>query len=297
MNNQAKLISKILESRDASLVLEKNINESWFADATDKKLFRFIQQHFSEYQECPSIDVVKENFPTYEPTPCPDSIFYLIDKLTAEKRKQRIVATLGSALEALEKQQDHESALLALQNGMIKLEEDGLNKSNDLEVTKAASTAIADYEWRKSNPGLLGIPTGFNTIDQSTSGLQPGQLVVIIAPPKTGKSTLALQIAINAQLQGHTPMFYSFEMSNSEQLSRYYAMRARISHKRLMTGSLTPEEEAMYYRIVNNIPNMRDKFWFIDSSGGQTVGGIASKIQSKNPDIVFIDGTYLMIDE
>jgi replicative DNA helicase len=92
-------------------------------------------------------------------------------------------------------------------------------------------------------------------------------------------------------------MFYSFEMSNSEQLSRYYAMRSRISHKRLMTGALTPEEEAMYYRIVNNIPNMRDKFWFIDSSGGQTVSGIASKIQSKNPDIVFIDGTYLMIDE
>lgn len=297
MNNQAKLISKIIADRDASLVLEKNVNESWFSDATDKKLFRFIQNHFSEYQECPSLDVIQENFPTYVPVPCDDSVFYLIDKLTAERRKQRIVATLGSALEALEKEQDHESALLALQNGMIKLEEDGLNKSNDLEVTKAAATAIADYEWRKSNPGLLGIPTGFNTIDLSTSGLQPGQLVVIIAPPKTGKSTLALQIAINAQLQGHTPMFYSFEMSNAEQLSRYYAMRSRISHKRLMTGALTPEEEAMYYRIVNNIPNMRDKFWFIDSSGGQTVSGIASKIQSKNPDIVFIDGTYLMIDE
>lgn len=297
MNNQTKLISKILQDRDVSLVLEKNINESWFSDASDKKIFRFIQSHFSSYQECPSLDVIKENFPTYEPFPCSDSIFYLIDKLTAERRKQRIVSTLGSALEALEKEQDHESALLALQNGMIKLEEDGLNKSNDLEVTKAASNAIAEYEHRKNNPGLLGIPTGFNTIDLSTSGLQPGQLVVIIAPPKTGKSTLALQIAINAQLQGHTPMFYSFEMSNAEQLSRYYAMRSRVSHRRLMTGSLSTEEEARYYHSVNNIPNMRDKFWFIDSSGGQTVGGIASKIQSKNPDIVFIDGTYLMIDE
>ncbi|NBQ63396.1 MAG: hypothetical protein EBU40_14090, partial [Proteobacteria bacterium] len=42
---------------------------------------------------------------------------------------------------------------------------------------------------------------------------------------------------------------------------------------------------------------MRDKFWFVDSTNGQTVSAIASKIQSKNPDIVFIDGTYLMIDE
>jgi hypothetical protein len=164
MNNQAKLISKIIADRDASLVLEKNVNESWFSDATDKKLFRFIQSHFSEYQECPSLDVIQENFPTYVPVPCDDSVFYLIDKLTSERRKHRIVATLGSALEALEKEQDHESALLALQNGMIKLEEDGLNKSNDLEVTKAAATAIADYEWRKSNPGLLGIPISQPTI-------------------------------------------------------------------------------------------------------------------------------------
>jgi replicative DNA helicase len=297
MNNQAKLISKIIEDRDASLVFEKNINESWFSDATDKKIFRFIQSHYANYQECPSLEVIVENFPTYEQINCSDSVYYLIDRLTSERRKQRIVSTIGSALESLEREQDHESALLAMQNGLIKLEEDGLNNSNDLEITSAAKTAIKDYEWRKNNPGLLGIPTGFNTIDQSTSGLQPGQLIVIIAPPKTGKSTLALQIAINAQLQGHTPMFYSFEMSNAEQVSRYYAMRARISHKRLMTGTLTSEEESIYYRIVNNIPNMRDKFWFIDSSGGQTVSGIASKIQNKNPDIVFIDGTYLMIDE
>jgi replicative DNA helicase len=64
-----------------------------------------------------------------------------------------------------------------------------------------------------------------------------------------------------------------------------------------MTGSLSPEEEARYYGKVQSIQNMRDKFWFVDSSSGQTVSGIASKVQSKNPDIVFIDGTYLMIDE
>jgi replicative DNA helicase len=297
MNNQVKLISKILSDRDVTLVLEKNINESWFSDATDKKIFKFIQQHFVNYQECPSLDVILENFPTFEITPCLDSVDYLIDRLTQDRRKQRIVATLGSALEALEREQDHESALLALQNGIVKLEEDGLNSSTDLEITIAAKSAVEEYEWRKNNPGLLGLPTGFPTIDRATSGLQNGQLIVIIAPPKTGKSTLALQIATNCHLNNKVPLFYSFEMSNSEQKSRYYAMRARISHKRLMEGNLTSEEESRYYRVVKGIENMHDKFWFSDSSGGQTVSGVASKIQNKNPDIVFIDGTYLMIDE
>ena len=184
-----------------------------------------------------------------------------------------------------------------MERGIIKLEEDGLTKSNDLEVTQAAKFAKEEYENRKNNPGLLGLPTGFPTMDEATSGLQPGQLIVIIAPPKTGKSTLALQIAQNCHLAGKVPMFYSFEMSNEEQKSRYYAMKARVSHRRLMTGSLTDEEQARYFKIIEGIENMRDKFWFIDSSGGQTVSGVASKIQNKNPDIVFIDGTYLMIDE
>ena len=297
MNNQTRLLSKIIKDRDLSLALEGNVNESWFADASDKKLFRFLHDHYANYQECPSLEVVKENFPTFELIPVEDSIFYLIDSLVAERRKQRIITTIGSALESLEKAQDHESALRAMELGMIKLEEEGLNKSNDLEVTKSAQKAIEAYEHRKNNPGLLGIPTGFPTMDEATSGLQPGQLVVIIAPPKTGKSTLALQIAINAHLEGKVPMFYSFEMNNSEQESRYYAMRARISHKRLMTGSLSPEEEARYYAKIKSIQDMRDKFWFVDSASGQTVSGIASKVQSRNPDIVFIDGTYLMIDE
>jgi replicative DNA helicase len=42
---------------------------------------------------------------------------------------------------------------------------------------------------------------------------------------------------------------------------------------------------------------MRENFWLIDSAQGSTVSGIASKIQTLQPDIVFIDGTYLMIDE
>ena len=185
-----------------------------------------------------------------------------------------------------------------MERGIIRLEEEGLTRSNDLEITQAAKTAKEEYEYRKANPGLLGLATGFPTIDASTSGLQPEQLVVIVAPPKTGKSTLALQIAINAQLAGKVPLFLSFEMSNTEQKNRYYAMRARISYQRLMTGSLTYEEESRFMKVVSeDVPQMRDKFWFSDSTNGQTVSAVASKIQSKNPDIVFIDGTYLMIDE
>ena len=297
MNNESKLLSKVIEERNLGFILEQGVTDTWFVDEVDKRIFKFLRDHYAEYQECPSLEVVKDNFPTYQLLPVQDNIQYFIDKLIENRRKATIIETLGSALTAVEKGQDHESALLAMERGIISLEEQGLTRSNDLEVTAAAKSAKEEYEFRKANPGLLGYATGFPTIDASTSGLQPEQLVVIVAPPKTGKSTLALQIATNVHLAGKVPMFMSFEMSNAEQKSRYYAMRAGISHRRLMTGTLTDEEEQKYYSIVNSIQDMSDKFWFVDSTSGQTVSAIASKIQSKNPDIVFIDGAYLLIDE
>jgi len=298
MNNEAKLLSKVIEDRDLGFILEQGVNEEWFADAFDKKLFRFLHNHFANYQECPSLEVINENFPTYELLPVQDSPQYFLDRLLEDRRKITIVNTVGDAIKALDKEvPEHETALRRMEMGIITLEEQGLNRSNDMEITEAARRAKKEYEFRKGNPGLLGLPTGFKTMDDATSGLQPGQLIVIVAPPKTGKSTLALQIAINCHLAGKTPMFMSFEMSNSEQSSRYMAMRARISHKRLMTGTLTQEEESRLMKISDSIANMEDKFWLVDSAQGQTVSAVASKIQAKDPDIIFIDGTYLMIDE
>jgi len=297
MNNDARLISKIVEDRNIGVALERNVNEHWFADVNDKKMFRFLHDHYTNYQECPSLDVILENFPTYQTLGIQDRIDYLIDRAVESRRKASVIKTIDEVLSSIEKNQDHEGAIISMERGLIRLEEEGLTKSNDLEITDAAKHAKEEYEFRKANPGLLGLATGFPTMDEATSGLQPGQLIVIVAPPKTGKSTLALQIALNAHLNGKVPMFMSFEMSNAEQKSRYYAMRARISHRRLMTGTLAPDEETRYFRVVEGIENMRERFWFVDSSGGQTVGAVASKVQSKNPDIVFIDGTYLMIDE
>lgn len=297
MNLESKLISKALTTRDLAPIFSRNVNEAWFASPDDKKVWTLIRDHFFKYAECPTLEIVHSNFPNYKLVDCTESIDYLIDSMLTQRRKASTVSMLSQAIESIEKFQDHEDALVKLQSGLIRLEEDGLSSTSDIDITSEPLKRWDDYEHRKANPGLLGIPTGFVTMDNATSGLQKGQLVVIVAPPKTGKSTLALQIAQNVHLNGEVPMFQSFEMSNSEQLSRYDAMRARVSHKRLMTGTLTPEEESRYKTKLQNMGDMKHKFWLVDSAAGSTVTGIASKIQVLHPSVVFIDGTYLMIDE
>jgi replicative DNA helicase len=297
MNHEAKLLSKIVQGRNVNYLFEKGVNESWFHDPSDKKLFKFLQHHFANYSETPSLEVIQENFPTYTPVVVEDSIEYLLDRLVDERRKSIVVSTISDAIEQVENNKDHEEALNALVRGFARIENEGLSRTNDIEITKAASLAKEEYERRKNNPGMLGFSTGFPTMDEATAGMQAGQLIFIVAPPKTGKSTVALQMAATNHLNGLRPMFLSFEMNNEEQKLRYYAIRARVSHHRLRTGTLTQEEESRFYQKIDAIQAMEDEMWFVDSANGVTVSSIASKIQNFKPDIVYVDGTYLMIDE
>ena len=120
--------------------------------------------------------------------------------------------------------------------------------------------------------------------------------MIIIAPPKTGKSVLSLQVAVNVHKDGYVPLYQSFEMSNIEQQHRHDAMRAQIAHSRLIRGALTPEEEARYQKVLTEMSTMH-KFYLTDSVSAMTVTGLKSKIEKLKPDIVFVDGVYLMIDE
>jgi replicative DNA helicase len=297
MSTESKLLSSVIRVRDLSPLFERNISDAWFPDEEDRRVWSFLRSHFAKYAECPSLEVVQANFPAYQLQELTDSVDYLLDDLLDKRRKNSISSTLRLAVEEIQNNKDHESALMVMQGGIVRLEEEGLNKTSDVNLIQTTDSRWEDYVFRKNNPGLLGVATGFPTIDAVTNGLQKGQLIVVVATPKTGKSTLALQIANNVHKQGLSPMFQSFEMTNREQQDRYDSMRAQVSHGRLITGSLNPDEEKRYKESLETMASDSANFWLVDSAHGITVSAIQSKVQTLQPDVIFIDGVYLMMDE
>ena len=135
----------------------------------------------------------------------------------------------------------YDAALLAMEQTISRVNESGVLGTHEIDLTKNTEERYKEY-LAIQNQTFLGIPTGFKDIDEATAGLQGGQLVTIIAPPKTGKSQVALQMAINVHALGKVPMFQSFEMNNHEQQQRHDAMRAHIDHSRLRRGKLLDKE-------------------------------------------------------
>lgn len=296
-DNEKRLLSKAIRERDINPILERGITETWF-QPEEAQVFRFLLEHKQKYSEVPTGVTVKDNFPDYRLLDVQDSMEYLLDQMVAWHRRQAAIKTIQEAVDAIDNSNDHEQAINILSGGLAKIADEGVNANQDLDLTSNALERFDEYLELKSRPGgLLGVPTGFATIDKATAGLQPGQLVTIIAPPKTGKSVLAMQVAVNAHEHGHTPIFQSFEMNNREQRDRHDAMRAHISHTRLVRGQLNPDEETRYRKTLKRLDGMPNKLLLTDSISGMTVSALSAKIENVRPDMVFVDGVYLMTDE
>jgi len=295
-DNEVRLLSRAIRTRDISVLLEAGVQDDWFFVEENKAVWRFIRQHWTKYQEVPTGVTVLDNFPTYRLLAVEDNVDYLLDQLIEYRKRQSTISVVQDASEAIASG-DHNAAIAVLGQGVAKLLDEGVRDSNDLDLTHEATKRFDEYLNVKTRPiGLLGIATGFKTIDQATAGLQPGQLITIIAPPKTGKSVLALQVAVNVHNDGYVPLFQSFEMNNIEQQHRHDAMRAHIAHSRLIRGGLTKEEEARYKKTLEDMESMH-KFYLTDAVSAMTVTGLSAKIDKLRPDIAFVDGVYLMLDE
>ena len=96
---------------------------------------------------------------------------------------------------------------------------------------------------RANNPGLRGVgETGFDILDTITGGYQDGQLISIVAVPKTGKSTLALYSALHVRSVGRRAMFFTFEMSAAEQEDRLVSMVSGVDYNAILDGTITQRE-------------------------------------------------------
>jgi len=117
------------------------------------------------------------------------------------------------------------------------------------------------------NPNdITGVPTGFYDFDRMTSGLQPGDLVVLAARPSMGKTALAINIAEHVALQEQLPVaVFSMEMGASQLAVRIVGSIGRIDQTHLRTGKLTDEE---WPRLTEAIERLRDVSLHIDETPG-----------------------------
>ena len=119
------------------------------------------------------------------------------------------------------------------------------------------------------NPGdVRGVPTGFTQLDRKTTGLQPGDLVVIAGRPSMGKTTLAVNIAENAAIAKGVPSaIFSMEMSAEQLTLRLISSLGRVNQTHLRTGHFSEED---WSRIQGAMSQLSGAPLYVDESPALT---------------------------
>ncbi|MDQ8001765.1 MAG: replicative DNA helicase [Pseudomonadota bacterium] len=119
------------------------------------------------------------------------------------------------------------------------------------------------------NPNdITGVRTGFYEFDKMTSGLQPGDMIVLAARPSMGKTSLAINIAEHVALNEGLPVaVFSMEMGAAQLAVRIVGSIGRIDQGHLRTGKLTDEE---WPRLTEAIEKLRTISLHIDETPGLT---------------------------
>jgi replicative DNA helicase len=143
---------------------------------------------------------------------------------------------------------------------------------------------------------LTGIPTGFKQLDEMTSGLQPGDLIIIAGRPSMGKSTLAVNIAENAALGSNkSAAIFSMEMSAESLTLRMISSLGRINQSNLRSGRLQEED---WPRIDSAMTQLSSAKIFIDETPGLTPTEIRARARrlkrERGLDLIVVDYLQLM---
>jgi replicative DNA helicase len=134
------------------------------------------------------------------------------------------------------------------------------------EIVKESFRTIDQLS--QSQDLVTGVPTGFVDLDERTSGLQKGDLVIVAGRPAMGKTSLCLNIAQHAALKaGETVGVFSLEMSKEQLVLRMLCSDARVDAHRLRTGKLTEKD---WTRLAKAYADLSVAKIFIDDSATLT---------------------------
>lgn len=151
-------------------------------------------------------------------------------------------------------------------------------------------------EQAKLDEDALGVRTGFPRMDSLLLGLRPGQLIVGGARPGVGKTSFALNLAVQAAERGASVAFFSLEMSSTEIAQRLLSARSSIPLQKIRSARIAGED---WQEIANAAGNLSRLDIMIDDTPGTTVTEIRAKarrmLRGKEKGLVVVD--YLQLVE
>lgn len=303
------LISKVLETQDFHTLEKLQISADFFTAPEMRVIYEFLRNTYHNPATSglvPTAEMVRQYYPGFTPSYAPDALPVLCQALRHSKMRMEL---LGIAQKVgMEAEKDPAAALSSL-----KLAAQTLSAMNevgvDLSMSGAYQTLMDRYNTVSVAGGVVGIPYPWEILNGETQGMQNGTFIVLYGRPKSMKSWLGIHIAAHAyEKSRRRVLYYTREMPPLQIAQRVAATLCGVPYREFKNGSLPPATLAQAQFILQGLcideqsagKHGHQPAFIITSDrshGGGGVSWLAAKIRETQPDLVIVDGMYLMRDD
>lgn len=290
------LISKIISEGDIGPAQSAGIRATWFEDPEHQRAYQWMLEYFTSYSATPTAKAFKRQFPAYRLIRVQEPYEYYVDHFRDQRERTLLVDGIINADLHLKKG-DTAEAKAEISRALYRSATE-VSSLTDENASGQLRERFDGYKEKRQRAGkLVGITTGFPTIDLVTGGWQPQQFILLGGLAKNAKSFILMRSAIAAQDAGKKVLFMTFEMSIDEQRCRYDGIISGVNSQHLLHGKLNVDELKRLRKGMVQRRNLPAFTISADISASTTLSGLAAKIEQHQPDVVFVDGAYLMENE
>jgi replicative DNA helicase len=260
------------------------------------ELFDFIRKHAMGYGCLPKRKTIKtwanENactIPTKEAID--EKPQYYLDQIETRNLK---LGLKGAMMDA-EKLRlvDPKESLETLTGEVIRLNTNA--RRHQLLNFAADGAKLIDEEYINAQLNEdTGLKFGWPTFDKMSGGLAGGDVVSIVGRPGMGKTYMALHAMLNAWGQGLTTLFVSMEMKVTPIAQRLAAMYTNTAISELKTGQVATKKYDKMQSWLKGMSDVGEGLWVADGALSAKVADVQMLCAQLQPDVLFIDGAYLL---
>lgn len=293
---ERRLLGQLVTPDAIATVWEKGLRTLVFEEPICAAIYGFITDYWNAEQRrlAPTPEVMASQYPgVVLPTDQDLSLHWLTDQIQNSFRANELQQLL---LEV-------SSLTVTDPDGALKLLRDRSHAAAEAVSPRHSRMVLGEdiearrrryYERTMEDGQARGAPLGFDELDEHTNGLLPGELCVVGAFSKTGKTWHLAKVIVEARRKGYNPILFSLEMTNEEIADRVDAAASGLSYDRLSHSKLNPDELAHLHRCQEEFADLGPVRVESPEEGERTVQALANRARHAGSDYLIIDQLSFM---
>jgi replicative DNA helicase len=290
---ERKLLAKCLDPVAVKEAYDIGVRAELFEDPLYESIWAFTVQYWQNTgrESAPTEWALAQEFSGYVVNPADEDTEYLADRLLDRHISNTVqdlarMAAAGSVkTETIDPRQTLKEVYTRAYAAM---------ESTSSRLTRTTMADGVEDRWDSYTKGMddirnLGATYGLNLLDVYTGGILPGELAVLAAFAKTGKTMFLLNAAVQALRQGYRPIVFTLELSLKDTLKRLDAMYSGVSYNRLTNKTVTDEDKAILRPALDELKGELGKSLMVERPEERTVVYLCSRAREANADYLIID--------